>query len=282
MEVVSLCPLRAGSVLWRPRPDRWTLTVVCKATYALAPGESVLAAEQERVNERDGYWDDDPRRSVYAPSDLSPFKPRADVVLVGHAYAPRSEVVRSLTARLIVGEMEKAVEVVEPAGARARGGAARGGALEQDAAPLRVRGGRALDVEPGGHRAERARRRVRAAAAAEPPAAGAARARSGATSSCPTGFGPISPAWRLRREKLGRYAEGWSDEGWTQRALDDDFDGEFFQAAPPDQQLDALRDDERIVLEYLNPDHPSLATKLAGVHPHAFVEIPGGGAARSR
>src|SRR5580693_4965611 len=114
MEVVSISPLRAGSVVWRPRPDRWTLTVVCKATYALAPGESVLAPDQEMVRERDGFWDDDPRRSVYAPSDLAPFKPRADVVLVGHAYAPRSEVVRSLTARLMVGELEKAVEVFCP------------------------------------------------------------------------------------------------------------------------------------------------------------------------
>ena len=54
-----------------------------------------------------------------------------------------------------------------------------------------------------------------------------------------------------------------------------DADGEFFQAAPPDQQIDALRDDERILLEYLHPDHPSLTTKLSGVHPRAFVEMPG-------
>src|SRR6185437_14798586 len=70
--------------------------------------------DQEPIHERDGYWDDDPRRSLYAPNDLAPFKPHADVLLVGHAYAPRSEVARSLTARLIVGEAEKAVEVVCP------------------------------------------------------------------------------------------------------------------------------------------------------------------------
>src|SRR5579871_4013105 len=114
MDVISISPFRAGSVLWRPRPDRWTLTVVCKATYALAQGASALAAEQEPVNERDAFWDDDPRRSLYAPSDLAPFKPRADVILVGQAYAPRSELVRSLVARLMVGEMEKGVEVFCP------------------------------------------------------------------------------------------------------------------------------------------------------------------------
>ena len=114
MDVVSVSPFRTGSVIWRSRPDRWTLTVVCKGTYSLVPGEATLAADQEVVNERDHHWEDDPRRSVYAPSDLAPFKPRADVMLVGHAYAPRSEMVRSLVARLAAGEMEKAVEVVSP------------------------------------------------------------------------------------------------------------------------------------------------------------------------
>src|SRR4029077_19010897 len=88
------------------------------------------------------------------------------------------------------------------------------------------------------------------------------RVTQGRDSFVPTGFGPISPGWRLRRDKLGRRAEGWSDEGWTQVALDDDCDGDFFQVAPPDQQLDALHDDERLVLEYLSPDHPSLTTRL--------------------
>jgi hypothetical protein len=91
----------------------------------------------------------------------------------------------------------------------------------------------------------------------------------------PIGFGPIAASWRLRRDKLGRRGEGWSDEGWTQIALDDDFDGEFFQAAPLDQQVEALHEDERIVLEYLSADHPSLTTKLAGARPHAVVELPG-------
>jgi hypothetical protein len=277
MEVTSLSPLRAGSVLWRPRPDRWTLTVVCKATYALAPGESALAAEQEGVNQRDGFWDDDPRRSVRAPSDLAPFKPRADVSLVGNAYAPRSEVVRALTARLIVGEVEKAVEVHCPR-VITREGELREGA-RWSTMPLRYEyaaGGletwNPVGVGPSAPADQYGQRPL---PNLQPPGL---RAAQWSDIFVPTGFGPISPRWRLRREKLGRRADGWSDEGWTQIALDDDFDGEFFQTAPPDQQVDALRDDERIVLEYLNADHPSLATKLPGVHPHAFVEIPGAAA----
>jgi hypothetical protein len=274
MEVASISPLRVGSVLWRPRPDRWTVTVVCKATYALEPGESGLAPDQEAVRGRDTHWDDDPRRSLYAPSDLAPFKPRADVVLVGNAYAPRSELVRSLVARLIVGEMEKAVEIHAPRVLGREGDLREGqrwnkmplryeyaaGGLDTwnpvgiaKAAPLDTYGQRVLPhLQPPG-----------------------LRVNQWSDVFVPTGFGPIPTSWRLRRDKLGRRGEGWSDEGWTQIALDDDFDGEFFQVAPPDQQIETLHEDERIVLEYLSSDHPSLTTKLVGLRPHAVVELPG-------
>jgi hypothetical protein len=277
MDILSISPFRTGSVLWRPRPDRWTLTVVCKATYALEPGESPLASDQEGVNQHDGYWDDDPRRSVHAPNDLAPFKPRADVTLVGHAYAPRSEMVRSLVARLMVGDMEKAVEVLCPR-VVGREGELREGA-RWNKMPLRyeyaaggldtwnpVGIGPSAPVDAYGQRP---------LPHLQPPGLRVTPSTSWRDVFVPTGFGPISSSWRLRRDKLGRRIEGWSDEGWTQIALDDDFDGEFFQVAPPDQQIDALRDDERLVLEYLHPDHPSLTTKLPGVHPRAFVEIPG-------
>src|SRR5262249_17422688 len=111
MDVVSLCPIRVGSVLWQPRRGTWAFTVVCKATYRLAPVEAALAEEQEYPADDDNYWNDDPARSLYCPSDLVPFKPRADVMLVGHAFAPRKEPVRSLIARLIVGNIDKAIEV---------------------------------------------------------------------------------------------------------------------------------------------------------------------------
>src|SRR5689334_17838914 len=100
MDVVSVSLLRVASVVWQPRRGAWALTVVCKATYTLVPVESKLAQEQEYPNEDDNHWNDDPARSLYSPSDLAPFKPRADVMLVGHAFAPRKEPVRSLVARL--------------------------------------------------------------------------------------------------------------------------------------------------------------------------------------
>src|ERR1700722_14093127 len=100
MDVVPASALRLGSLLWQPRRGSYTLTVVAKATFRLAPGEAVLADEQEFPNEIDKYWSGDLARCVYAPNDLVPRKRRADVLLVGHAYAPDGATVRSLLAWL--------------------------------------------------------------------------------------------------------------------------------------------------------------------------------------
>jgi hypothetical protein len=42
MDVLSSCPLRVASMLWRPRPDALALTIACKATFVLEQGESRL------------------------------------------------------------------------------------------------------------------------------------------------------------------------------------------------------------------------------------------------
>ena len=110
MDVVSDCPLQVGSVLWQ-RDGAFTLTVVCKATYTLLPAESPLALEQDVPIELDEYWDDDERRSLHAASDLVPFKRRVDVFLVGYAFAPKGRPVRSLLVRLVVGGIDKRIEV---------------------------------------------------------------------------------------------------------------------------------------------------------------------------
>ena len=89
-------PLRAARLVAAVaiRPGAHVLTVVCKATYELAPVESPLAAEQEYPNKDENHWNDDPGPQPPLAGDLIPFKPRADVLLVGHAFAPRREPVR--------------------------------------------------------------------------------------------------------------------------------------------------------------------------------------------
>ena len=65
------------------------------------------------------------------------------------------------------------------------------------------------------------------------------------------GFGPLNPGWPLRRDKLGKkYDQDWLDTRAPYFA--EDMDGTYFNAAPPDQQLDGfLRGDEE--LTFTNP-----------------------------
>src|SRR3954471_18482006 len=111
MDIVSTCPLRAALVSWQPRPGTSLLTVVCMATFELLPGESPLSPEQDAPSEDDNYWNDDETRSLRAPSDLAPFKARAEVLLVGHAFAPQRRPARSLLVRLCVGDVDKSIAV---------------------------------------------------------------------------------------------------------------------------------------------------------------------------
>src|SRR5262245_51894055 len=111
MDVVSFCPLRVASFVWQPQRGGHVFTAVAKATFRLLPGDARLAQEQEYPNDDDNYWNDDPARSLYSPTDLVPFKARPEVMLVGHAFAPRKEPARSLVARITIGDVDKAIEV---------------------------------------------------------------------------------------------------------------------------------------------------------------------------
>src|SRR5690348_8108029 len=111
MNVIGIGPLPAGSLVWQ-RHGAWFMTVVCKATFDLLPGASKLAEEQEPINPSDAYLEDDVGRSMLAPSDLVPFKARAEVILIGYAFAPRGEAVRRLVVRMSAGEVDKSIEVV--------------------------------------------------------------------------------------------------------------------------------------------------------------------------
>jgi hypothetical protein len=273
MEVVSVGPLRVASVLWQKGPQAWVLTVACKATFELAPGSSPLADEQLPIQEADGYWGEDPARSLHSPSDLAPVKPRADVVLVGSAFAPDGTPVRSLIARLSVSGVEKSIECfadrVVAADDRVQEGA---GFSRMSLLYERAAGGPGTTNPVGVRRG--ARDGYGRIALPNLLALGTRVGRDALYE--PVGFGPIAPHWPQRTEKLGRLSPAWPPADWMQRPLPADVDLGYFNAAPPDQQVAVLRDDERIVLENLHHEHPRLVTTLPGIHPACFVRGRGG------
>ena len=261
MEVVALSPVHATTLTWRRDAKTWALTVICKATFDLTPGEMRLSQAQDPLHEQDRRWEEEPARSLHSPTDLVPFKARADVMLVGHAYAPNGKSVRSLLARLVVGGVDKSIAVLGDRAAAGREPApfaimalryerAAGGLGHANPAGIAASEARLPNLEP----AIRAGRE------------GSSKGDDGAPLA---GFGPIAPDWPQRRGRLDGGATAWV-------AADplDDADPLFFNAAPADQQLAALRDDQPLLLENLHPDHARLSTRLPGLRPQVFVERP--------
>lgn len=274
MDVVANGPFRFAQLRWVLSAGAPAITVVCKATFVLQPIEAPLAAEQEAPVEEDSYWNDDPEKSLSAATDLVPFKKQPEVVLVGHAFAPRQQPVRSLVARLLVGNVNKAIEVY---GERAF---ALDGQLDDGTTFQKMRlsyeraaGGGPDSVNPVGIRfdVQDAYGRTRLPNL-QPP--GSFVARRGDLFA-PIGFGPIAQHWSERRARFHRMAASFATRAWTERPFPEGVDAGCFNVAPLDQRLETLHPNERITLENLHPDHPRLTTSLPGLEVQGIVERPG-------
>src|SRR4051812_34385059 len=84
--VVTDGPLVAASFLWQILPPQHARVVVVKATLAIVPDRDAALLADPDPALGDVHYDDDPAASLRYASDFAPFKPRADVLLVGHAY----------------------------------------------------------------------------------------------------------------------------------------------------------------------------------------------------
>jgi hypothetical protein len=276
LEVVPLCAFEAGALLWEPEAGQSSLTVLVKGTFALAPGELRLAAAQDRLAE-ERHLEDSALASLYWPGDFAPVKRKVDVTLVGHAYAPSGRPVEELTARLTVGDLVKAVRVT---GDRLWSASPAPGApqpftrmpLRYERAALSADNPVGLDRNAPPHPGT--------------PAAPNLERVSGAGWPC---FGPVSPQWRVRRRVLDEASMFWAYG--VARAPRDGvpplgpapprFDFAFFNAAPPDQQIDLLRPGAPLVLENLHPAHPRLEARVPAMRPQVF-RLPPPGAGRAR
>ena len=270
MEIVSSGPLPAEFLVWQPSPKAWALTIACKATFHLRPGEATLAAEQTPILEQDNYWDDNVDRSVRAPCDLVPFKPSADVVLVGAVFAPNRTPVRSVIASLTLGEMARSIEVFCDRAMMLDDSVQEGSGFVR--MPLRYEraAGGAGTSNPVGMRAD-ARDTYGRIILPNLQAPGAR--PSSASFPEPMGFGPIAPHWPQRLEKLGPRAQTWSPYAFRDQPLPKGMDPAYFNVAPPEQQLAAIRESDWLFLENLHPEYPQLRTGLPALRPAVFAQM---------
>jgi hypothetical protein len=100
-----------GTVYHEDANHRAWLTIVVKATWTIEAHPKV-APIPIPIFVGDQFESDEPTASVRFETDMVPFKPCADVVLVGRAHAPAGEPVTQLVAGLRVGALRHVVAVI--------------------------------------------------------------------------------------------------------------------------------------------------------------------------
>ena len=281
MNIVNLTPFQAEALPTRVLKDRCILTVVIKGTFVMhADQRAVLAEQPLPILFGDQYHDPDRGGSIRFEADIAPFKRRADIVLVGKAYAPPEQPATSVRVGLRVGALRKVLLVIGDRHWQVRGS---GPPIISQPQPFhtmdlvyeRAFGGK--DDRTGEWCMENP---VGCGFFSKKPRMDSAislpnienpeqlitdwQHRPG-----PSGFGLISKAWQPRMGYLGTYDELWQQE----RSPDPprDFNPDFFNSAPLDQQVQGyLSGDESLDLVNLTPER-RLRCQLPGIRPQ--VEI---------
>lgn len=264
--------LPISTILWQPTATSACITVVTKLTLVLVPNELVVAAEQEPINETDSHWNDDAARSLSSAADLAPAKPRADVIVVGHAFAPGGRPTRSLVARVAVEGISKAVEVWADRSVGPDGSVYEGAQFAR--MPLRYEraaGGpgtwNPVGIAPG--------TRDQYGRVTLPNLQPVGCVPTAATPCEPIGLGPLAASWPQRARLLGRHEGNFASDQWTREPIPEGFDMAHFNVAPPDQQPESIHENASILLENLHREHAMLSTRLPGLRPRATFERRG-------
>jgi len=239
-------------MLWR-RAGILNLTVIVKARFKLIHEDAMKVWTPEPLRLEDQHLDDSPVRSLRAPSDLVPYRPRCDVLLTGFAHAPSAGPVLETSVRLGVqrGSHELLNKSLRVLGDRKASSDGQLGAPEPfTQMPLAYEHALRGDSNPMG-----VRRGPNIIDDAHPDQ--------------PAGFGPISPFAAARKKLLSSAERRGLKEPIPE--LSPGFCWDYYQTAPADQQIPFLQGDETIVLEHLDSELPRIETKLPGATAEAFV-----------
>ncbi len=264
--IQAVGPVAVATRIWRHRGSLH-VTTLAKATFGFVPDGPMRLEEPMGINIAEVPGGPARTTSAWAPSDLVPLLPRADVTFVGHAYAPARTGARTVRARLALSRprtpgagpqdgpllLDKSLDVVGTRTATA--------AWPNPPAALFTRmplvyerafGGNGHHSNPIGTGAETDQRgRVHLPNIVHPPHT--------AVPVEPAGFAPVPMSWPLRTRLL----PGLGDILRSPVAsLPDGVDLGHFHAAPFDQRIEFLRGDEWIILDKLNPKIARLATRL--------------------
>lgn len=232
LELRNLTPFAAALLPWESKPGQPSLSVCVKGTFEIGRGEELAVAGglQEPVHGED-LVTPSPRHA----SDVVPFKPRVDLLLVGSVQVEGASGAASAEATVRLGAFEKTVRAASAA-------VFRRAPLVYENAVASSPGGVVLQPKDPSHA----------------PA-----------------FGPQGIRWPARILLNPEPAWRWADEviagrGWDAGPPPPGFDFGCFNAAPREQQLDLVRPGATLELEGLLPGRPVAQLRLPTARPQVF------------
>ncbi len=265
--IINNTPFQAERGWVRDKDGAEVWLVAVKGTFLIqTDGTLSLAEEQEEVRLAPVFRGDPAETSLLYDSDLVHKKSATDVLVHGHAYAPRGRPAIQVDVTLKLGPIAKTLRVI---GDRLWQDSVLGLRLTQPEpftkVPLtyeRAFGGSdQLSDDPKHHDWERLNPVGRGFATRpehliDTPVANIEAPNLPITHwksrPPPAGFGPIPGHWSPRVELAGTYDEKWERERLP--LLAEDFDERFHQSAPVDQQVPGfLRGGEEVELRNLTP-----------------------------
>ncbi len=113
MEIINNTSFEVEALPFKDPEGDTFLTIIVKGMFDIRPNEVATASsEQLPVAYGDELYDEEDGGSIKFEADIAPFKPRADIVLVGHAYAQGGRPVQAVDVSLRVGNLSKTIFVI--------------------------------------------------------------------------------------------------------------------------------------------------------------------------
>jgi hypothetical protein len=233
--------------------------VVVKGTFLVGlDGEPMPAEQQEPPCVADVHHGDPATTSIKYECDFALFKPRADLIINGQAVPPQGKPVKELTVAVEIGSSRKEIRVVgDRVWERGILGFSASDPVPFVTMPLlyeRAFGGSDHSHSDPKHHGSELRNLVgvgfhKNADAIDgtplPNLEDPTRPiMSWSDTPPPVGLGVVGRNWRPRLKFAGTYDQRWRDERFP--FLPEDFDFQYFQSAPTDQQFPHFEGGEAI------------------------------------
>jgi hypothetical protein len=264
MELINATRMLAGYTLGLDPSGRESLVVVVKGTFRIPDGQEAVRLDDEQVPLATGdtFFGEPGKSAPRYEADYAPRKSRCDVLLHGSARAPDGRPATRTRVGVRVGEWAKTFTVVgDRVWVVAGGGISASPPEPYLQMPItydRAFGGTddrsedpsdhaAFMKNPSGRGFHRHLRREWVDGSPLPNTEENDRPVTDPRGDYePMSLGPIGRHWEPRLRYAGTYDERWLDEHFP--FLPPDFDEQYYQAAPPDQQIPYPQGGEEIVL----------------------------------